>query len=124
MMTILGLLFQSDTIEIKTPPIQQIAPRSIEQIINEAAIENGIDAEKFLNVAKCESSLRPDVVGDEGNSIGLWQIHLPSHPDVTEEFARNPVLATAWSAEKFKKDPTIWSCYRILYGRPIAEIHQ
>ena len=77
--------------------ISRSAPLSIEdieRIIDEAAVRHGIDRQKFLAVAKCESSLRPGVIGDDGNSVGLFQIHLPSHPDVTEELAR----ATEWAA--------------------------
>lgn len=31
-------------------------------------------------VAMAESSGNPDARGDGGKSIGLWQIHMPSHP--------------------------------------------
>jgi len=87
---------------------------AIVELINSAAIRHGIDQHLFLETAKCESSLRPHVLGDGGESYGLWQIHLKSHPDVSTEQALDPVWATEWSAVKFKKDPTIWTCYRSL----------
>jgi len=87
----------------------------IEQVIVEAAIRHEIDSSRFLAVAECESSLVSDVAGDGGHSIGLFQIHLPSHSDVTKELASDPYWASEWSAKKFKKNPRIWTCYRNLF---------
>ncbi len=107
---------QIQQLNIQPVDINSLSKKDIEQIIVETALLNEIDSEKFLAVAKCESSLRPAVIGDDGWSIGLFQIHLPSHPDVTKERALNPIWATNWSAEKFKKNPNIWTCYRKFYG--------
>lgn len=95
--------------------INKTPEKSLSQLIVEVARVYGIDEERFLAVAKCESSLNPSAVGDGGNSFGIFQIHLPSHPTVTVEKAFDVVWTVHWSAEKFKKDPTIWSCYKILY---------
>lgn len=89
--------------------------KTIEELIYDAAVRYNIDHDRFLATAKCESSLRPTVIGDDGNSIGLFQIHLPSHPDVLMENALNPEWAIDWAAKKFKVDPTIWVCYNKLY---------
>ena len=103
------------------PEAPQDAPRSplskeeIVAVINEATIRHGINRERFLETAKCESGLRPKIVGDDGESYGLWQIHLKSHPTVTMEQAFDPVWSTEWSAVKFKENPKIWTCYRNLY---------
>lgn len=85
-------------------------------MILDTARRHRIDEVRFLETAKCESSLRPEVVGDDGESYGLFQIHLISHPTVTEELAFDPVWAAEWSAKKFAKNPHIWTCYRLLYG--------
>lgn len=111
---------QTATSTIQETPAN--APRStstlsleVERLVNDAAIRYGINQKRFLETAKCESSLRPKVIGDDGESYGLWQIHLISHPSVTKEQAFDPIWSTEWAAEKFKKDPTIWTCYRKLY---------
>ena len=99
-------------------PLNKANSRSIQDIkiiVIEAAIRHKIEAKRFLAVAKCESSLRPRVIGDGGKSYGLWQIHSTSHPTVTKEQALDPVWATEWAAVKWKKDPTIWTCYKLLY---------
>jgi hypothetical protein len=123
----------SYTIEVESPQKSEVISRStttvkvakiktyptstkhIEQMITEVAVRYQIDEKKFLETARCESSLRPKVVGDHGQSVGLFQIHLPSHPDVTVALASDPAWAIEWSAKKFKVNPTIWTCYRNLY---------
>lgn len=68
-----------------------------------------------VSVAKCESGLRPTAVGDSGKSYGVWQIHLPSHPDITKEQALDPEWATKWAANMFAKGYAHrWTCARIL----------
>ena len=110
-------LFPKKIISI-TPQILapvQLNIEDIKLIIIEAAFRYEIDAQEFLAVAKCESSFREKAVGDGGNSMGIFQIHLPSHPNVTEAEAFDPHFSSEWSAEKFKKNPRIWTCYRHLY---------
>ena len=65
-------------------------------------------------LAFCESTLNPDAVGDQGDSIGLFQIHKPSWPELTQGVDLfNPVLNAEiayqiWKAsdQSFKH----WSC--------------
>lgn len=75
-----------------------------------------IGNEQLIGIAGCESSFRLWVKGDHGTSVGLFQINLPSFPDVTEEEALDPEFSIGWAKEQFKKDPTVWTCYRLLYG--------
>src|SRR6266508_2849066 len=51
-------------------------PAAIVLVIRAAAIEFDQDPDELLAVARCESSLRPDVVGDHGAAIGLFQFHM------------------------------------------------
>jgi soluble lytic murein transglycosylase-like protein len=118
---ILFLLFTPSTIavkvEVEEAPIEKpyLAPKTVVEVIVETARLHAIDEKKFLAVAKCESSLNPSAVGDGGKSYGLFQIHLPSHPDVSKEDALNQVWASEWAAKKFKKNPRIWTCFNKLY---------
>jgi hypothetical protein len=45
---------------------------------------SGEPARIAVAVALAESSGRTDAIGDGGASIGLWQIHMPSHPRFTK----------------------------------------
>lgn len=94
---------------------RQLSKSEISALIWRTAHEHGIDGNAFYGVAKCESSLNPNAVGDGDNSYGLFQIHIPSHPTVSIEEALDPHFAVEWSAKKFKESPEIWTCYNLLY---------
>lgn len=52
------------------------APRleTVEDVIRFHASSRGVDGERLVRLAVCESSLRPDAVGDHGTSLGLFQL--------------------------------------------------
>ena len=119
---VIGITFilttKAPTEEKRSVEVQQVKlEKTVEELIADASLRYGIDHAKFLATAQCESSLRSNVIGgDDGNSVGLFQIHLPSHPEVSMENALDPIWAVEWAAKKFKIDPTIWVCYNKLYG--------
>lgn len=90
-------------------------PKTVEEVITESAIKHDVDPSMALAVAKCESNLDPKALGDNGKSRGIWQIHAPSWPEVSDEMAFNPVLSTQWAMPKLKETPEIWTCYRMLF---------
>ena len=57
--------------------------RDIQSMIVRIAKEEGVDPALALSIAHVETggSFNPNAVGDNGNSLGLFQIHRPSHPD-------------------------------------------
>ena len=95
-------------------------------------IPTGISWKTWLNmypvleaVVKCESNYNPAAVGDHGKSIGIFQIHLPAHPDVSRAEAKDPWFSLAWAIDKYYKGEIgIWSCYHILVkqGKIIEEL--
>jgi hypothetical protein len=48
------------------------------------------DANLAAAVAMAESGGNPGAIGDNGNSIGLWQINLPSHPQYAQANLLDP----------------------------------
>lgn len=64
-----------------------------------------------LRVATAESGLDPTKMGDQNTSAGLWQIHLPAHPDVSLTEALDPQWSTIWAMKEMAKDDgcKIWS---------------
>lgn len=42
-------------------------------------------------IGLAESGGRPGAVGDRGQSIGIWQIHTPSHPWASREQLKDPL---------------------------------
>ncbi len=80
------------------------------------AMKYGISPEIMEKVIFCESSWKTDAIGDNGESIGLAQIHLTDHPDITKEQAFDPFFSIDWMASEMSKGRSKeWSCYRKLY---------
>lgn len=66
-------------------------------------------------IIHCESSGNPNAIGDNGQSYGLAQIHLPSWPDISKEQALDPEFAINFLAEKLSKNQGyLWTCWRML----------
>ena len=104
------------------PFVQEWNEETLELLIRYKAEEYGVDPEKALKVAMCESKLnhtiqsyhiRPD--GTREDSWGLWQIHLPAHTTVTREMAVDPIESTEWAMEHLSKGRWwMWTCSRIV----------
>lgn len=58
-------------------------------------------------VALAESSGDPRNVGDGGTSYGLWQVHLPAHPQYSASQMQNP-LENAKAAVQISGNGTNW----------------
>lgn len=76
----------------------------------------GIDVEKGKKIVFCESSFRENAVGDNGDSLGLWQIRLKSHPSVTRECALDASCSTEYAVKliKSKRSWNYWSCNKLI----------
>lgn len=73
---------------------------------------------QILETIRCESGFNPTIAGDNGQSIGLAQIHLPAHPYVTKEMAQNPEYAVTFIVNNFRQGKQkLWTCWRNLYGQ-------
>ncbi|MBU3926088.1 transglycosylase SLT domain-containing protein [Patescibacteria group bacterium] len=93
--------------------VQQIGPITLEDMIREKARANNLDEEKIIFIARCESQIEPEAIGDghlfcartqeRVRSRGIWQINSCAHPEIADEQAFNPVLSTNWAIEIFKK---------------------
>lgn len=79
--------------------------------------EAGLSTEEALTglmIINLESNWNPYAIGDNGLSHGLWQIHEPSHPEVTRE-CKFDVYCSTRAAVKIYRDWgnswTAWSTY-------------
>ena len=78
---------------LKTPQSQPsesgvVPVTTVESRIRQIGAEIGLrQIDRAVAIAKCESGLRTTAVGDGGKSFGVWQIHLPAHPDITAQQA-------------------------------------
>lgn len=97
----------------ETPLEIKACPLSIEEFIRQMARENNIDEEKAVFIAKCESSLRPKVVGDNHltckktrkamRSRGIWQINECGHPHISDQEAFDLKWSTNWAMDVFRQ---------------------
>lgn len=92
---------------------KEIRPLTLEEMIRERARINNLDEEKIIYIARCESQLNHQAIGD-GNltcastkkpmrSRGIWQINECGHPEINDAQAFDPAWSTAWAMEVFKK---------------------
>lgn len=84
---------------------------SIEEIIKMVAIEESVDPDLALRVAKCESSLNPkarNINSPTSIDRGLFQINNFYHPQVTDEQADDPIFATRFFCKAFKNGNLNW----------------
>lgn len=106
-----------------TPPESALNPCLLEDVVcdNEQvqeyiiSINNGrVSDDILLDLAWCESRFNPLAKGDNGASRGLWQIHKPSHPDVSDECAFNIKCSTEWTIDQILKGKLHqWTCAKI-----------
>lgn len=100
------------------PPVVY-STTTAEDILRSYAIKYEINSDEFVATAKCESKFEAKARGDYENDIptsfGVFQIHLPAHPDITKEQALNPLFAIDWAAQQFADGRAyMWTCYRQL----------
>ena len=71
--------------------------RDLRKMADTAARRHGVPPSLFRRLIQQESGWNPDARNPSG-ATGLVQIHLPSHPDITEGQARDPAFALGWGA--------------------------
>lgn len=82
------------------------------------AKENNVSADVLTNVIRCESNFNPKAINNSPieYSVGLSQINLRAHTNITVEQAMDPDFAIRFMAERIDKSPHMWSCYSKIYG--------
>lgn len=91
---------------------------SIDALIHTTALKYHLNEQHLRAVIDCESDFVVDAVGDGGASIGLAQIHLPSHPEISREQAEDPAFAIDFMGKMWANgEEEAWSCYRIEKAR-------
>lgn len=100
-------------------PVQAAEPIPIPTLQEQAqtiALEHGVSFDIMDKIITDESKWESNPPGynDDGQSVGLVQIYLPSHPNITREQALDPTWALNWLADELKADRaynwTICSC--------------
>lgn len=71
---------------------------------------NGVSVAETLHIISNESGYNSQAVGDHGSSIGMVQIHLSAHPNITRIQALSPIFSVEYLVSELKKgNCTEWS---------------
>lgn len=102
------LAFTIKTATANAVTIQQvpISPqvKTIEQLIDEKALQYNVSASRLTFFIKCESNFNPKALNPNGEfSVGLSQINLEAHTNITREQAEDPEFAINFMALNFSK---------------------
>lgn len=108
----------------------------VSEKIKELATRYRINTDRmYATIAKCENTgldpalqsfhrysytdiKRGIVKGEREKSFGLAMIHLPAHPDITQEQATNAEYSLEWMAQEFEAGrQSQWTCYTTLFGK-------
>jgi len=98
-------VYKVKEVEAKAQPVNS----GKQDIVKKVAENEGVDWKILWAICKVETGCinKP---GDGGKSYGAFQIHLPSHPDITPAQANNFEWAATWTAQhlkKYKDDPSM-----------------
>lgn len=91
-------------------------PTDLKMLSDYYAEKYGVSKNVMRTVVQCESRWNTNAIGDNGNSHGLVQIHLPSHPTILKVEATNPDFALNFLAKNLSQGKgAMWTCYRNNY---------
>lgn len=97
-------------------PDRTLNDYSVQELVRHFASKYHVSENQMLGTIKGESSLNAKAVGDHGCSIGLSQINLCAHTNITREQAENPIFSIEFMASEFAKgNQRIWTVWRNLY---------
>lgn len=99
----------------------QKAEESIEDKARKIAKEYDVSFDIMNKIIENESKWISSAVGDNDESYGLVQIHLPSHPEITKEQALDPEFALNFLAREIKAGRewqwTSCNCYSVAFNK-------
>lgn len=89
------------------------------EMIRHYASEFGVNPEKALAVAKCESNFKEDVYGDHGLAYGIYQFHVETFDRMAREFGEplnyfsteDQIKLATWAFSKGYQNH--WTCWNM-----------
>lgn len=117
---LLTLFLSTSSLPVNQPYVQflsndaalmlPVSASTTDALIDFDASYYGVSAPLMRGIVKRESNFDQYAVGDHGTSIGLVQIHLPAHTNISRAEAESPVFAINFLAEQLSKgNCKIWS---------------
>lgn len=93
----------------------ELAPKTPQDMVIKYAIEYKVDPQIMGKIIECESMWKTDVINSNKweYSVGIAQINLKAHPQITEEQAKDPEFAIKFLASKLAQGRgKMWTCYK------------
>lgn len=102
-------LYRQMIAQIKKQNPQHI--ETVEEIIRRVALSQNVDPELAVDVARCESSLNPLAQNKNPSGSldrGIYQWNTYWHPEVTDQQAYDPEMATLLFCQAVKRQRLYW----------------
>ncbi len=104
----------ADYIEKKFVTNVQLKQMTVTALLEHYAEEYKVDPNLLYLTVKCESGLNPKAINHTTKeySVGIAQINLKAHKNITEAQAKDPVFSAKFIAKEFAANRAyIWTCY-------------
>lgn len=86
---------------------------NLEKYVRNESKKVGVNPLVAVWIVSKESQWRPEALGDDGQSRGLWQISKKYHPEVSDKCAFDYQCSTKWSLKQILKGKVHeWSTIR------------
>jgi Transglycosylase SLT domain. len=100
------------------PPYKDVYARTktIPEVVEQYALQYQVSYQDMIQVMRCESRLNPKATNKTSKefSVGIAQINLKAHKNITEEQARDVEFASEFMAREFSNgNQHIWTCSKI-----------
>ena len=99
-------------------PVEPPKVLSVKEVIAIYAEKYNVSYEEMYRTSFCESSLNPNAINSTSReySVGIAQINLKAHTNVTVEQAKDVYFSAEFMAREFSKgNKGIWTCYNKIY---------
>ena len=109
------LAYDTVTLDVKHTETSVTAPQSLQSHVWNLLLEEMSFEEAMVGMAivHLESHWDAYAIGDSGQSVGLWQIHKPSHPNITTECRIDVYCSTRAAIAIYKTSGWYpWSVYK------------
>jgi hypothetical protein len=88
-------------VEIPDKPIPSDSePGFYKDYVEAEAKKDGVNPAIADFITEHESVFNPAAIGDSSSSYAMWQIHLPSHPEITQAKALGYRWSTDWAMKQ------------------------
>lgn len=118
------LISEVEYVAVKAPEqpkialVEPVVVKDIPTMVQEVASQNGANPTLMKKIAFCESSYRPEAVGDGGRAKNIFQFHKPTFDEFEAKYGEDLNYNSAYDqtklASKMVRDGKgyHWTCFK------------